>query len=110
MDEIIDKLCERFGVTADYLVSELAKQSITMDWIGIIFWGVLSIITTILCIVFKDRLEDLFDFDTLWTLLIVIPILIYVVTLVAIPYCVIDLISWHISPIAAAIKYIGNCF
>ena len=52
MDEIIDKLCEKFGVTADYLVNEFAKQSITMDWIGIIFWGVLSIITTILCIVF----------------------------------------------------------
>ena len=110
MDEIIDKLCERFGVTADYLVSELAKQSITMDWIGIIFWGVLSIITTILCIVFKDRLEDLFDFGTLWTLLIVIPIIIYVVTLVAIPCCVMDLISWYISPVAAAIKYIGSCF
>ena len=110
MDEIIDKLCEKFGVTADYLVSELAKQSITMDWIGIIFWGVLSIITTILCIVFKDRLEDLFDFGTLWTLLIVIPIIIYVVTLVAIPCCVIDLINWHISPVAAAIKYIGSCF
>ena len=110
MDEIIDKLCERFGVTADYLVSELAKQSITMDWIGIIFWGVLSIITTILCIVFKDRLEDLFDFGTLWTLLIVIPIIIYVVTLVAIPCCVMDLISWHISPVASAIKYIGSCF
>ncbi len=110
MDEIINKLCEKFGVTADYLVSELAKQSITMDWIGIIFWGVLSIITTILCIVFKDRLEDLFDFGTLWTLLIVIPIIIYVVTLVAIPCCVMDLISWHISPVAAAIKYIGSCF
>ena len=110
MDEIIDKLCEKLGITADYLVSELAKQSITMDWIGIIFWGVLSIITTILCIVFKDRLEDLFDFGTLWTLLIVIPIIIYVVTLVAIPCCVMDLISWHISPVASAIKYIGNCF
>lgn len=110
MDEIIDKLCEKFGVTADYLISELAKQSITMDWIGIIFWGVLSIIITILCIVFKDRLENLFDFDTLWTLLIVIPIIIYVVTLVAIPCCVMDLISWHISPVAAAIKYIGSCF
>ena len=93
MDEIIDKLCEKFGVTADYLVSELAKQSITMDWIGIIFWGVLSIITTILCIVFKDRLEDLFDFSTLWTVLIVIPIIIYIATLVAVPYCILDLIS-----------------
>ena len=70
----------------------------------------LSIITTILCIAFKDRLEDLFDFDTLWTLLIVVPIIIYIVTLVAVPYCVMDLISWHISPVAAAIKYIGNCF
>ena len=110
MDEIIDKLCEKFGVTADYLVSELAKQSITMDWIGIIFWSVLLIITTILCIAFKDRLEDLFDFDTLWTLLIVIPIIIYIVTLVAIPCCVMDLISWYISPVAVAIKYIGSCF
>lgn len=110
MDEMINKLCERLGVTADYLVNELAKQSMTLDWIGIIFWSVLSIITTILCIVFKDRLEDLFDFGTLWTLLIVIPIIIYVVTLVAIPWCVMDLISWHISPIASAIRYIGNCF
>ena len=110
MDEIINKLCEKFGVTADYLVSELARQSITMDWIGIFFWSVLSIITTILCIAFKDKLEDLFDFDTLWTLLIVIPIIIYIVTLVAVPYCILDLISWHISPVASAIKYIGNCF
>ncbi len=110
MDEAINKLCEKLGVTADYLVSELARYSITMDWIGIIFWGVLSIVTTILCIAFKDKLEDLFDFGTLWTLIVVIPIIIYIVTLVAIPYCVIDLISWHISPIASAIRYIGNCF
>ena len=110
MDEIIDKLCEKFGVTADYLVSELAKQSITMDWIGIIFWSALSIIVTVLCIAFKDRLEDLFDFDTLWTLLIVIPVLIYIATLIVVPCCVMDLISWHISPVAAAIKYIGSCF
>lgn len=110
MDEVINKLCEKFGVTADYLVSELAKQSITMDWIGIIFWGVLSIVTTVLCIAFKDRLEDLFDFGTLWTLTVVVPIIIYIVTLVVIPCCVMDLISWHISPIASAIKHIGNCF
>ena len=110
MDETINKLCERLGVTADYLVNELAKQTMTLDWIGIFFWLGLSIITTILCIVFKDRLEDLFDFDTLWTLLIVIPIIIYIITLVAVPFCVLDLISWHISPVASAIKYISNCF
>ena len=110
MDEIINKLCEKFGVTADYLVSELAKQSITMDWIGIIFWGGLSIVTTILCIIFKDKLEDLLDFNGLWTLIVAIPIIIYIVTIVIVPYCVMDLISWHISPIASAIRYIGNCF
>ncbi len=110
MDETINKLCERLGVTADYLVNELAKQSMTLDWIGIIFWSVLSIIITVLCIAFKDKLENLLDFSTLWTLIIAIPIIIYIIALVAIPYCVIDLISWHISPIANAIRYIGNCF
>ena len=110
MDEIIDKLCEKFGVTADYLVSELARHSITMDWIGIIFWSALSIIITVICIAFKDRLEDLFDFDTLWTLVIIIPVLIYIATLIVVPCCVMDLISWHISPVASAIKYIGSCF
>lgn len=110
MDEIINKLCEKFDVTADYLVSELAKQSITMDWIGIIFWLGLSIFVTIICIIFKDKIEDLFCFDSLWTLLIVIPIIIYIITLIAVPFCVLDLISWHISPVASAIKYISNCF
>lgn len=110
MDDVINKLCEKFGVTADYLVNELARQSMTLDWIGITFWLVLSIIVTILCIVFKDKIEDLLDFDSLWSLVIVIPIIIYIVTLVAIPCCVMDLISWHISPVASAIKYIGSCF
>ena len=110
MDETINKLCERLGITADYLVNELAKQSMTLDWIGIIFWSVLSIITTVLCIVFKDKLKNLLDSSALWTLIIAIPIIIYIIALVAIPYCVIDLISWHISPIASAIRYIGNCF
>ena len=53
MDEIINKLCEKFGVTTEYLVSELARHSITMDWIGIIFWCGLSIIITVLFITFK---------------------------------------------------------
>ncbi len=110
MDEIINKLCEKFGVTADYLVSELAKQSIIMDWIGIIFWLVLSITVTVICIIFKDKIKDLYDFGSLWSLLIVIPILIYIVTLITVPYCVMNLISWHISPVASTIKYIGNCF
>ena len=110
MDETINKLCEKLGVTVDYLVNELARQSITLDWIGIFFWSVLSIIATVLCIAFKDRLEDLFDFDTLWTLIIIIPVLIYIATLIVVPCCVMDLISWHISPVAAAIKYIGSCF
>lgn len=110
MDEIIDKLCEKFGVTADYLICELARHNITMDLIGIIFWLVLSIIVTVICIIFKDKIEDLFDFGTLWSLVIVIPIIIYIVTLVAIPCCVMDLISWYISPVASAIKYIGSCF
>ena len=110
MDETINKLCERLGVTADYLVNELAKQSMILDWIGIIFWLVLSILVTILCIVFKDKVKDLLRFDNLWTLIIVIPIIIYIITLVAVPYCILDLISWHISPVASAIKYIGNCF
>lgn len=110
MDETINKLCERLGVTADYLVNELAKQTMTLDWIGIFFWLGLSIFVTIICIIFKDKIEDLFCFDSLWTLLIVIPIIIYIITLVAVPFCVLDLISWHISPVASAIKYIGNCF
>ena len=110
MDETINKLCEKLGVTADYLISELARQAITLDWIGIIFWLVLSILVTIICIIFKDKIEDLFCFDSLWTLLIVIPIIIYIITLVAVPFCVLDLISWHISPVASAIKYINNCF
>lgn len=110
MDEAINKLCERLGVTADYLVNELAKQSMTLDWIGIFFWLGLSILITIICIIFKDKIEDLFRFDSLWTLIIVIPIIIYLITLVAVPFCVLDLISWHISPVASAIKYISNCF
>ena len=110
MDEVIEKLCEKLGVTGEYFISELARQSITMDWIEIFFWIGLSIIITIICIILKDKLEDLFDLDSLWSLTLIVPIVIYFVTLIAVPLCVIDLISWHISPIASAIKYIGNCF
>ncbi len=110
MDEIIDKLCEKFGVTADYLVSELAKQSITMDWIGIFLWVGLSVLVTIICVIFIDKIEDLLVFNSIASLIIVIPILIYLVTLIIIPCCVMDLISWHISPVASAIKYISNYF
>ena len=110
MDKVINQLCEKLGVTTEYLISELARQTITLDWIGIIFWLVLSILVTILCIVFKDKVKDLLRFDNLWTLIIVIPIIIYIITLVTVPYCILDLISWYISPVASAIRYIGNCF
>lgn len=82
-EEVIEKLCEKFGVTTEYLVSELARHSITMDWIGIIFWCGLSIIITALFITFKkDKLENLFGYNALWTLTIAILTIIYTVILI----------------------------
>ena len=90
-EEVIEKLCEKFGVTTDHLISELAKQSITLDWIGIIFWIGLSIIATVLCIIFKDKLKDLFNNSGFCELIFLIPIAIYIITLVVIPFFIIDL-------------------
>ena len=108
--DALNILCEKLGVTSEYLVNELARYSITMDWIGIIIGAFLLIITTISCIVFKDKLGRLIDLSDWGIPIIIIIVIIYTSTLIILPCCIVDLIGWYVSPVSCAIKCISSCF
>lgn len=51
MEQTIEKLCEKFGVTANYLVDELYKYSTTMDKIGLVFWISVLVLSIIIIVI-----------------------------------------------------------
>lgn len=103
MDEIINKLCEKFGVTANYLVDELCRYYMTMDKIGMAFWiTVLVLAVVILVIGSKKRW---FNLDTWLGLILILVIgVILIFGIVTTPYMVIDLVGWHVSPVSKTIE------
>ena len=50
MEQTLEILCEKLGVTADTLISEMYRHSVMMDCIGLVFWTVAVIVTIILMI------------------------------------------------------------
>lgn len=103
MDEIINKLCEKFGVTANYLVDELYKYSTTMDKIGLVFW-IIALILAIIILIIGLKKEWL-NLDT-WRgiiLIIVIGVILFLGIIIT-PYMIVDLVSWHVSPISKTIE------
>lgn len=103
MDEMINKLCEKFGVTANYLVDELCRYYTTMDKIGMVFWiTVLVLAVVILVIGSKKRW---FNLDTWLGLILILVIgVILIFGIVMTPYMVIDLVGWHVSPVSKTIE------
>lgn len=107
-NETINELCDRLGVTANNLVSELCRYCTTMDKIGIIAWSIMVVITTIICIKLKDKYMEWLDDDNFCYFLIVIPIFIYAFAAIVIPIMGVDLLKWNISPVSAAINFIRS--
>lgn len=105
-EQSIEKLCEKFGVTADNLINELFRYNTTMDKIGIVVWSTIIILSIILFFVFKQTLKRWYYEDSLKLISIVFPISFSFAGIIILPYLIIDLIGWYISPISCALKII----
>ena len=103
MEQAIEKLCEKFGVTANYLVDELCRYYTTMDKIGLAFW-ITALILAIVILVKKKKKEWL-NLDTRRGMILILVIgVILGLGIIITPYMVVDLVSWHVSPISKTIE------
>ncbi len=105
MEQAIEKLCEKFGVTANYLVDELCRYYTTMDKITLVVWGCILILTSLTIVVGykKGWFDDIWDSWKSIVLFIVI-LTIGVSAIIFIPYAIIDLVGWHVSPVSKTIE------
>lgn len=103
MDEIINKLCEKLGVTANYLVDELYRYYTTMDKIGMAFWITASVLAVVILVIGLKK--EWFSSDT-WrgVILVIVAGAILIFGIVITPYMVIDLVGWHVSPVSKTIE------
>jgi len=105
MDEAINKLCEKFGVTANYLVDELCRYYTIMGKITLVVWGCILILTSLATVVGckKGWFDDIRDS---WKsiILFIVVLTIGVCAIIFIPYATVDLIGWHVSPVSKTIE------
>ena len=103
MDEIINKLCEKFGVTANYLVDELCRYYTMMDKIGLAFW-ITALILAIVVLVIGSK-KEWFSLDSLrGVILCIVVSVILGLGIIITPYIIVDLVGWHLSPISKTIE------
>lgn len=102
-EQAIEKLCEKFGVTANYLVEELCRYYATMDKIGIAFW-ITALILAIVVLVIGSK-KEWFSLDSLRGVILCIVVgAILGLGIIITPYIIIDLVGWHLSPISKTIE------
>ena len=103
MEQAIEKLCEKFGVTANYLVDELCRYNTTMNKIGLAFWIIALVLAVVILIIGSKK--RWFNLDT-WRGLILILVIgvILFLGIILIPYMVVDLVGWYVSPISKTIE------
>lgn len=102
-EQAIEKLCEKFGVTANCLVDELCRYYTTMDKIGLAFW-IAALILAIVVLVIGSK-KEWFSLDT-WrgVILCIVVGAILGLGIIITPYMIIDLVGWHLSPISKTIE------
>ena len=103
MEQVIEKFCEKFGVTANYLVDELCRYYTTMDKIGLAFW-IIALVLAVAILVIGSK-KEWFSLDSLRGVILCIVVgailgLGIIITL----YMIIDLVGWHLSPISKTIE------
>lgn len=102
-EQTIEKLCEKFDVTANYLVEELYKYNTTMGKIGLAFW-ITALILAIVVLVIGSK-KRWFNLDTWRGLILVLVVgVILILGIIFIPYIIVDLVGWHVSPISKTIE------
>ena len=102
-EQAIEKLCEKFGVTANYLVDELCRYYTTMDKIGMVFWITALILAIVVLVINKKK--EWFNLDS-WQgiILILVTGVILVLGIVITLYMIVDLVGWYVSPISKAVE------
>ena len=103
MEQTIEILCEKLGITVDNLVNELYRYNTTFCYITLIFWILAVIITVILTIIYKPKWEEAIKNNDWSMFLIIIPIVIGLFAVIEIPFTISDLMKWYISPISQTI-------
>ena len=103
MEQVIEKLCEKFGVTVNYLIDELCRYYTTIDKIGMAFW-ITALILAIVVLVIGSK-KEWFSLDTWQGVILVLVVgVILILGIVITPYMVIDLVGWHVSPVSKTIE------
>ena len=104
MEQTIEKLCEKFGVTVENLVTELFKYHTAMGWTSLAIWFLVILVTVLLSLKNKDKWKKACRDNDWFTLAIVVPIGVGLISVISIPYTIIDLIGWYVSPVASALS------
>ena len=103
MEQVIEKLCEKFGVTVNYLIDELCRYYTTIDKIGMAFW-ITALILAIVVLIIGSK-KEWFSLDTWQGVILVLVVgVILILGIVITPYMVIDLVGWHVSPVSKTIE------
>lgn len=106
MEQTIEVLREKFGVTVDGLVNELFRYHTTMDKIDIVVWGTIFVISVFSFWIFRDKYKRWWNNNSWHVIFVALPIGLIFVSLIILPYAIYDLIGWYVSPLGAALKLI----
>ena len=103
----VESLCDKFCVTAEYLVNELFRYNTTMDKIGLVFWSVICVLSILFLVLFFKKIKEWYNADSWWFYITVVPSVVFIfISVVVIPYTIIDLFRWYTSPVGRAIEII----
>lgn len=115
--EIINKIAEKLGVTAEYIIPELARMEIAQCIVGIVASASALVVALVVITKAVKYLRQLDENDSLgWsdkldrnascTALILITIVIGTGIVAALFYGICDLSGWLASPTAKSIEYV----
>ena len=105
VSEIIEGLCEKLGTTAQYLIPELAKMSIATGIFNVIVWGITTLVSGILAVVFyKKHAGD--EYDVAYMVIAIVCLCVAIVGFIIFSVCGEELVGWIASPTAKAVMMI----
>lgn len=107
-NEVINNLCERFGVTSEFLIEEMTRYHLTRSIFGVVVVVVFLIISALIAyksypiVINKNRDYTMDDEDAaMWFL---VPSVIIFITLTIVFFIIVaDIIGYVTSPTAAVI-------
>lgn len=106
MEQTIEVLCEKFGVTVDGLVNELFRYHTIMDKISLVIWGVLFVFSILSIWVFWYKFCYWYKENNWRIIFIAFPLAFIFIGLIILPLTACDLVEWYISPLGAALDLI----